>query len=154
MKLLFSFQFPAYQHTEAKPRSNCRLFKNVTSQYFLHLHLLFFFFARRMSFQYGCCYCCCPKRFALLMLSLLCTIIILTEQAVAYVVQPPTATASLSHIPLNESLVEILPRANTSNSSIELLAASGQERSLNRLLMNSLTPGQQVINAVPYNGKF
>ncbi|XP_046808416.1 uncharacterized protein LOC111688351 [Lucilia cuprina] len=101
----------------------------------------------------------CRNRFVLLIFSLLCTIIVLTQQAVALTIptsqrasgsSPSFSTASFSS---SESLVMILPQVNASEG--KMLSVLEQETSFNNnndnmaVLVDVLTPGQQVINAVP-----
>lgn len=108
-----------------------------------------------LSFENMFCY---RNRFVLLIFSLLCTIIVLTQPAVALTIPPQPASFSSSNSSSSasssspESLVMILPQVNGSNGKMASSVLQ-LETSFNKAV-DVLTPGQQVINAVPDNGKF
>lgn len=83
---------------------------------------------------------CCCNHYVLLIFSLLCTIIVLTQTAVA--LPKPSSSSSLP--------------ASTANATTNtrMLSVLEQDTKLQRIKTGVLTPGQQVINAVPDKGKF
>ncbi|XP_065360859.1 uncharacterized protein LOC135954596 [Calliphora vicina] len=100
-----------------------------------------------LNFQNMFCY---RNRFVLLIFSLLCTIIVLTQPAVALTIpaQPALVSFSSPASSSSESLVMILPQVNGSKGKMASSVLE-QEFSFNKAVVDVLTPGQQVINAVP-----
>lgn len=98
---------------------------------------------------------CCHNRFVLLIFSLLCTIIVLTQQSVALTIPPQPATASSSSSASSyESLVMIFPEVSGSNDNNKMASELEEGTGFNKKAADVLTPGQQVVNAVPVEGKF